>query len=365
MPTVRETRPRIPLIGFGTGNRSRPASTSPSGGSYLAALVPEPDHGSQCHLKRVREVVVLTLGECHELLGQEPAADGATFDADQPIFEILPQSFDTCLFPHRVVDAVERRRNPLLFGFGENHRPEQALERIGLDHECVRVPGRTERECVVDGFLDRPLRRTDRIRVQVAFVVAKQEHDRAVVAVFAAGPLVRIPGDDAHRAIVGHGPVGEVEVPAEVFRRPAALDRGDEPVALEQSLAIDAALCEQVGAITRIAFFELAVTLQRGRDERKALGDEAGVITCERIAGITPAKRFTIANEPVYLAGTLGYWVARRLVDPPLDPARHPGGSIWVAAGADVWPDAARRAVTAEHVDELVLGEGGQLVELQ
>ena len=89
-----------------------------------------------------------------------------------------------------------------------------------------------------------------------------------------------------------------------------------------------------------------------------------GALYSARSSGpIRPDDRIADANEPAQHAGALGDRIAGVLVDPPGDQFRNPAIGVRVAGRPNVRAHAAHRAIAADHVPELLLGEMSQLIE--
>jgi len=149
--------------------------------------------------------------------------------------------------------------------------------------------------------------------------------------------------------------------------------RPDLPIAAKQPLALEQWQRQQPGEIVRVDPQQRRVVEHFGRNERDADRPrklEAGrqllrprQVLHQLFRAIGPHDVAGNADVVAQNAGALGDRQPGLRVDPPRQEIGNPTVRVRVAGGADVGPHATGRAVTADHVEELMRGEMRQLIE--
>src|SRR6267378_2209168 len=149
--------------------------------------------------------------------------------------------------------------------------------------------------------------------------------------------------------------------------------RPDLPIATQQPLSLEQRQRQQPGEIFRVDPHQSRVVEHRRRDEcdadrrwrvdarRKIL--QPRQVLHQVIGPIGPNDLFRDADEIAQNAGTLGDRKPALRVNPPRQEVGNPTVRVRVARRADIGPDAAGRAVAADHVEELMRREMRQFVE--
>src|SRR5467141_820357 len=149
--------------------------------------------------------------------------------------------------------------------------------------------------------------------------------------------------------------------------------RPDLPIATQQPLSLEQRQRQQPGEIFRVDPHQSRVVEHRRRDEcdadrrwrvdarRKIL--QPRQVLHQVIGPIGPNDLFRDADEIAQNAGTLGDRKPALRVNQPRQEVGNPTVRVRVARRADIGPDAAGRAVAADHVEELMRREMRQFVE--
>jgi len=149
--------------------------------------------------------------------------------------------------------------------------------------------------------------------------------------------------------------------------------RPDLPIAAEQPLALEQRQRQQPRDIFRVDLQQSGVVGHPRGDEGDADWPwqlEAG----RQILGalqvlhqiLRPIGPFDLVRNPNIIAqntSSLWDWKPGLRVDPPRQKVGNPTVRIGIACRADVRPYSARRAIPADHVEELMRGEMRQLIE--